>query len=145
MKNGVAELIETHEGRRPRPYRDTRGLLTIGVGRCLDRNPLSGDEIDFLRDNDIRAATGAASSLVGPSFYVASEPRRAVLIDMAFHLGREGLAGFRRLLAAVRAEDWDTAARELLDSDMAKQTPDRAQMNAEILRSGHWPDEVPGV
>ena len=42
-----AQLV-LHEGSRLKPYRDTVGKLTIGIGRNLDDVGLSEDEVDYL-------------------------------------------------------------------------------------------------
>ena len=42
------------------------------------------------------------------------------------------LKGFKK---AIKEEDWDTAADEMLDSKWAKQTPERANELSSIIRS----------
>jgi len=63
-----------------------------------------------------------------------SQPRFGVLINMAFNLGIRGLMSFRRMLAAMQVEDYDAAAREMLDSRWSKQVRDRANRLAEQMR-----------
>ena len=41
----LTELLKKHEGIRSKPYKDTVGKITIGVGRNLDDVGLSNDEI----------------------------------------------------------------------------------------------------
>jgi lysozyme len=53
MKN-LIDLLVKHEGLRTKPYEDTVGVLTIGVGRNLDDVGLSHDEIYYMLKNDIR-------------------------------------------------------------------------------------------
>jgi lysozyme len=53
MKN-LIDLLVKHEGIRNKPYEDSVGVLTIGVGRNLDDVGLSHDEIYYLLKNDIR-------------------------------------------------------------------------------------------
>ena len=47
------DLVQRHEGRRQFPYYDTRGKLTIAVGRNLNDRGLADDEIDYLFANDL--------------------------------------------------------------------------------------------
>lgn len=136
----VADLVEFHEGRRAKPYPDSLGKLTIGVGRCLDTKPLRDFEIDFLRDNDIRDADQACIAIFGAAEFAAFAPaRQAALVDLAFQLGEHGLRKFAHMIAAIKVDDWTVAAAEALASDWAVQTPARAEMNAAILRTGNWP------
>ena len=133
----LLRLLTRHEGRRPFPYTDTAGRLTIGVGRNLTDRGLSGGEIDLLLANDIAAARAACRRLYGAGFEGASMARRHALISMAFNLGQTRLAGFRRFRAAVRDGDWDRAAAEALDSRWATQTGRRADEVAALLRGGN--------
>ena len=55
---------------------------------------------------------------------------------MAFNMGQPRLAKFKRMIAAIKAGDWDRAAIEALDSRWAAQVGDRATEIAAMLR-GH--------
>ena len=55
---------------------------------------------------------------------------------MCFQLGENGVRGFTKMLAAVRAADYETAADGMLESAWARQTPERAQELATIMRTG---------
>lgn len=57
-----------------------------------------------------------------------------VIFDMAYQMGVNGLLKFEKMLAAIDEEDYETAADELLDSNYARQTPERANRNADLLR-----------
>lgn len=141
-----AQLL-AHEGLRGRPYRCSAGRLTIGVGRNLDDVGISRDEAMYLLAGDVTRVTRALDER-WPWWRGLSVPRAAVLLDMAFQLGAEGLAGFRRFLAALEASRWETAAEEMLDSKWARQdTPSRArrlaaQMRTDQLQPLPHPSEV---
>ena len=130
--DGWRQRIQRHEGCRLTPYRDTRGLLTVGYGHLLER-PISQVEAEQLFDADFEAAHAASLRIV-PA--VVSPARRGVLVEMCFQLGERGVRRFRRMLAAVAAEDWNLAADEMLDSRWARQTPERCRSLAEIMRNG---------
>ena len=70
-----------------------------------------------------------------PSFDGLSEERQRVLVNMAFVLGRK-LNEFSMLKLAVARKDWVWAAGEVLDSSFARQTGDRAQRLAKMMREG---------
>lgn len=116
------------------PYHDSKGLLTIGYGRCLDRKGMSQDEATMLFHADIADAIDDVQHVC--SIYgQLSRPRQLVLISMAFNLGREGLAKWPRFLGAIHREDWDDAADELLDSKAARgDAPARYKHLAKMMR-----------
>ena len=55
---------------------------------------------------------------------------------MAFNMGQPRLSSFVKMIAAVKARDWTTAAIEALDSRWASQTGTRATKIAALLRDG---------
>ncbi len=131
----VAAQLRLDEGVRAKPYRDSVGKLTIGVGRNLDDVGLRSDEIAYLLDNDIKQARADARA-VFRNFDRLSVVRRSVLVNMAFNLGRTRFATFIRLRAAVESRDFDQAAVEMLDSKWATQVGERAVRLAASMRSG---------
>ena len=132
------QMIKRHEGLRLKPYRDTVGKLTIGYGRNLEDVGISLEEAELMLEHDLDRAIQAAREVI-PGFDELDEVRQAVLVDMAFNLGRAGLAGFRRFRAALALGDFERAASEMLDSLWARQVGRRAEELAEMMRSGQWP------
>jgi lysozyme len=55
---------------------------------------------------------------------------------MMYQMGEQGLFEFRRMWTALDKLDFELAAQEALDSVWAKQTPDRAERIAEVIRTG---------
>ena len=127
------DLVQRHEGRRQFPYYDTRGKLTIAVGRNLTDRGLDDDEIDYLFANDLRIALAICTDLY-PAFTGFDPARQAALISMAFNLGKPRLAGFRRMRAAINRGNWHGAADEAENSLWANQTRHRAIDIAARLR-----------
>jgi lysozyme len=127
--------LKIDEAVKVKPYRDTMGKLTIGVGRNLDDVGLRADEVEYLLDNDINAAETSAKA-VFPSFDSLSDNRKAVIVNMAFNVGRVGLAGFVKFRQAVEAKDFDRASREMLDSQWSRQVGNRAVRLATMMRQG---------
>ena len=152
----VERLLVDQEGVRARPYDDfnaktlvrghtIRGTVTVGVGHT---GPLPDDVIETLLKRDIQTAVTDLGALLGEHVPPAHSARWCALVSLAFNLGRDGLAGFARMLAAIRAGDWDRAADELIyrnpadrtagRTPYAKQAPKRAASNAMMLRTGSW-------
>lgn len=136
----LLDQTKREEGCVLHPYRDTLGFLTIGWGRLIDPEKgggISQAEADFMLANDLAKAAAAVDKAL-PWAARLNEPRKAVLIGMAFQMGVAGLLGFRRMLAAARDEHWATAAEEIRTSDWAKQTAPRAKRMAAQLETGFW-------
>ena len=131
----VRAQLRIDEGTRDKPYKDSEGILTIGVGRNLEHVGLRHDEIELMLENDITVAEGDAKVLF-QSFPLLSDNRKAVLVNMAFNLGRQRLAAFQRFRAAVEAEEWERAAAEMLDSRWAEQVGIRAKRLAQQMMEG---------
>jgi lysozyme len=129
--------IKRDEGLRLQPYKDSLGKLTIGYGRCLETRGISKDEAEYLLANDL----SAVKLEVGKRFQWSSQlsaPRLAVLHNMAFNMGTEGLGRFVKFLAHAKDGEFDAAAIEMLDSAWAKQVGDRATKLAHQFASGEW-------
>lgn len=134
-----AQLVR-HEGLRLKPYRDTVGKLTLGIGRNLDDVGISESEAYVLVDNDItRVKRGLVEAYPG-WFPLLDGVRQAVLVNMGFNLGLAGLAGFKQTLAAVARGDYAAASRGMLASKWARQTGSRATELAAQMRTGKWRD-----
>src|SRR5207249_6228852 len=93
-----------HEGLRLKPYTDTGGKLTIGCGRNLTDGGISTGEAMYLLDNDI---SGLLTYLthVYPWFAGLTPERQFSVVDVAFNVGRTGLAHFPKMIAAVERGD----------------------------------------
>lgn len=126
--------IAFEEGFKSKMYQCTEGKNTIGIGFNLDaiEMPKSvayfwaqlivDDLVEDLHEED----------WFGPLDY----NRRVVVVDMAYQLGLNGMLKFNRMITALKNQAWKTASNELLDSKYARQTPARANRNAQILLTG---------
>ena len=131
----LREMLRKHEGVRSKPYVDTVGKTSIGVGRNLDDVGLSDDEIDLLLRNDTERAFKAAER-VCLTFGTLTPNRQRVLVSMAFNMGQTRLQGFRRMLFAISMENWDEAASQMLDSRWAVQVGNRARELSQMMKEG---------
>lgn len=131
----LSASLKKHEGVRTKPYKDTMGILTIGVGRNLEKG-LSQAAIQFLLNEDIAEATAGAKKLI-PSLESYSVNRQAAIIEMVFNLGEEKFATFKRTVAALNEQRWDDAAAELKDSAWADEVgPTRVNDIVEMIKAG---------
>ena len=135
----LREQLALHEGVRSRPYADTVGKLTIGVGRNLTDVGLNEDEIRFLLLNDVKRAVRGLNEHF-PWWQHIDDVRQRVLVDMAFNLGigdlRHGLRSFVRTLHAIEEGRYADAAQYMLESKWAQQVGRRAQRLAQMMATG---------
>lgn len=131
----VIPQLMREEGFRSTPYRDTHGVLTIGYGTNLDEG-LDEDEALFLLEHRVHRSVLDCRTTF-PWFRTLDGARQGVLIQLRYQLGLPTLLGFRKMLAAIAAGDYLTAAAELLDSKLAREdAPARAHRLAAALRRG---------
>lgn len=133
----ISDQLIRDESIRLRPYKDSVGKLTIGVGRNLDDVGISESEADFMLANDISAVTAQLSSNL-PWTEGLDDARRGVLLNMAFNMGIHGLLGFKNMMAAVQVGKYTEAANEMLDSKWATQVGARAHRLAQQMETGVW-------
>lgn len=140
--DNIWDLLSFHEGRVRHAYQDSRGFWTIGVGHLIDKRPgggISDEMIDRMLDDDIKSHTAKLEKAL-PWAAKLDPVRKAVLQDMTFNMGLQGVLGFKNTLAAVRAGAHDRAAEGMLKSKWATQVGPRAARLAHMMRTGEWPE-----
>jgi lysozyme len=140
MRQELIRQLKADEGVVTHAYQDHLGYWTIGVGRLIDKRKGGGlrpSEIDFLLQNDIDDRIEALTRRL-PWFQDLDDARRGVLLNMSFQLGVDGLMGFKNTLKLVELGDYAAAAKNMLLSKWATQTPARANRMAAQMRTGQW-------
>ncbi len=130
----LLDRLVQHEGLRLKPYRCTKGKLTIGVGRNLEDKGLSKEEAFFLLQNDILEVQNECEKQF-KFFNQLSPTRQEVLLEMAFNLGIKGLKGFKKFLKALDEKDYLTASKEMLNSKWAFEVKGRAKRLALLMKT----------
>lgn len=137
--------IKRHEGFSQKIYLCSQGKLTAGWGHMIEDDsepfvvlpgaliPMETCERWF--EDDLYVAITDATKLV-KHFHSLNEMRQAVLVDMAFNLGRSRLAGFKKMLSAIQRGDFETAAAEMIDSKWYKDVGKRASKLSKIMAYG---------
>jgi lysozyme len=128
-----ARLVR-REGRRNKPYVDTVGKITIGIGWNLTDNGLPDHIIDELFRISVAEAVKDAEKI--PVYFKLNAARKTVLIDMVFNMGLQKVLGFRNTLDKMNRGDFVGASQGMLQSLWATQVGQRADELAEIMRSG---------
>ena len=137
--------LRRHEGLRLKPYHCSENFLSLGYGRNLDTNGISEAEAEFMLMNDLVACE---SELKDEGWYnQLDEVRRAVVLNMAFNLGKPKLMQFKKFIGALSDDDYETASKEMVTgsdgvspSKWASQVGKRAYELADQMRTGQWQD-----
>lgn len=133
----VSDLITLHEGSRSKPYTDTVGKLTIGIGHNLSDKGLRPDEIKLIFDHDLQDAWDECAK--HPWFLALTEARKAACLDLMFNIGPSRFRGFLKFIAAMNAKDYNTAAYELIDSAWFREVGSRGVHLVDLIRLEKWP------
>lgn len=136
FQTNLKRLLVKHEGKRNHAYMDTLGNLTIGIGYNLTARGLPDEWINEQYEQDV-AYFYSCLSRDFPWFSELSEPRQAVLVDMAF-MGYQKLKGFKQLFAALQRQDYNFAGSAIMDSKWATQVHGRASELADIMVRGKY-------
>jgi len=113
-------LIEEHEGRRPELHL-VQGIWHVGVGHNIDPHrggtQLCEKAIEAQFEHDLQTAKRDAVAWLDNKIVGLDRIRYAVVLDLAFRLGRTRLLGFIETGKAIRVRDWAKTALEMRDSD----------------------------
>jgi lysozyme len=132
---GLAQL-KRNEGRRPRPYQDTKGIWTVGYGTNLTTGSLSEAAMTQMLVDRLQDVETACLSL--PIWKDLSEPRQWVLLDMGYTMGFAGLMEFTEMYNALKAGDYAGAAAALRDSKWANEVGARADRLTKQMETDTW-------
>jgi lysozyme len=139
----LIDELRFDEGVRYVPYRDTKGIPTVGVGHNLQASPLPAGwsypltdaQVDTLLQSDLQNVYADLNRSL-PWWTDLNDVRQRVICNMCFNLGMSKLAGFKNTLAAMRQGRWDDAAQGMLNSAWATQVGARAKRLAKMMETG---------
>jgi len=119
-------------------YEDHLGYATFGIGHLVkETDPEYGQPVgtkvayqrvmDCFRD-DCDVAVRECAILYGEDYFEDFPGEvQEILVNMMFNLGRPRLGKFKKMMAALKKEDWKEAAVEGRDSRWHKQVTKRAE------------------
>lgn len=131
----LTKQLTIDEGVRYKPYRDTVGKLTIGVGRNLDDVGLFPNEVTLMLEHDIARSEHELETNL-PWFRKLTPLRQEVLINMCFNLGWPKLSQFKITLKLIEGGLYAEAAKAMLQSKWATQVGQRAIRLAAQMEKG---------
>lgn len=138
-------ILKFEEGFRNEPYLCSEGFVTIGLGTKLHTSrgmdpeefpimvSLAQAEV-WLHSEVAMKDMKLSRSSEGWIYNNLDDDRRAILLSMAYQMGTRGTLKFRNMWSALERGDYTQAAREALNSRWARQTPERAERHARVLR-----------
>lgn len=130
----VDELIRD-EGLRLKPYMDSVGKITIGVGRNLSDDGLSNAEAMALLDHDVdEAVADLAGSF--PWFLQLDEVRQRAMVNLRFNVGATGFRSFARMIRMMAAKNYAQAAASMRDSKWYRQVGERGARLVHMILTG---------
>lgn len=152
MLERLEAQLKRHEGDKWEIYICPAGHPTFGVGHMI-----TASDPEFGNPVGSRVSRARVEEALRKDIAIAEDDylhlcedhnmRRSVrpparvesaIINMAFNMGRGRLAGFKRMWAALAAEDYAAAAREMLDSRWARQVGNRATELARQVGEEDW-------
>ena len=118
-------------------YNDHLGYPTFGIGHLVrETDPeyvfAVGHSVDPERvqeafEADLTVACSECSILCASDWDQFPDEVQEILVNMLFNLGRTRLNKFKKMNAALRNRDWNTAAIEGRDSLWYRQVSNRAE------------------
>ena len=130
----IIEQLKIHEGYKPKVYKCTAGVDTIGVGFAIKDLELSEEVCDLILQEKLEALEERFEKKFD-WFKTSPIEVRNVMLNMAYQLGFRGFCKFKKTIAYLEDAEWEKASVEMLDSKWAKQTPNRARELSEIIKS----------
>jgi len=143
MRDRLIRHLIRDEGLRLKPYKDTVGKTSIGVGRNLDDTGISEGEAMALLENDLDRAE-ALLDRKAPWWRGLDSVRQEIMVNLVFNMGwgdgTRGLSSFKNTLASIKAGLWVNAARGLRASKWARQVGARAERLSSAMETGVFND-----
>ena len=167
----VRQLFIDEEGFEIEAYKDSEGIWTIGIGHNLetDQTPeelaimgledeledwegfkITKEQAFELFDLDVEEAVNDLyPAFTDEDLLKLNETRYAVILSMVFQMGGAGVRKFKNFVKAVKTQDWDTAAEEMIyanpkvkrHSKWYTQTPERCLRAAAAMRTGSFEED----
>ena len=141
----LLEELMVDEGVIHEIYNDHLGYPTFGVGHLITEKdeehgkplgtPVSEERVTECLNADVDIVCAELDKNM-EWWRGLNDTRQRVMANMCFNLGYPRLSKFKKFLAAVQEEDWETAAVEMMDSKWATQVGDRAVRLREKMLNG---------
>lgn len=131
--------IIAHEGLGLVPYRDSRGIWSIGYGHKILSHedfsyPITPPEAEALLQKDLNIAIESTEKSF--SFYEKlSDNRKSILAEMVYQMGAEKVLTFHDMINEIELLNFQEAALQMIASKWYKETPNRVIILAYRMQS----------
>lgn len=149
----ISKMLDNDEGTRYKTYYCSEGFKTVGRGHNLDADPalhilgrhlkiggkITREECEALFAYDLEKVKKGIQRKI---YFFGNLPEnlQAILINMTFQMGINGVCQFKRMLEGMRTNNIELICRSIEDSKYYKQTPNRAERMI-LLANGVVPPE----
>jgi lysozyme len=137
----LLQSVKDHEGYRNKVYLDTLNKRTVGVGHLCVEEFWEDDKeyeekflMDILEADLQNAIKGAEELIQEHGCSDIDDLAKEIIVEMIFQLGKTGVSKFRNMWKALSELNYVGASFEMLDSRWAKQTPNRANGMANLMK-----------
>jgi lysozyme len=137
------QLIELHEGRSNRLYKDSRDIWTIGIGHNIQEQGLSDKVIDIIFGEDLEGVIADCETLSW--WHRMDWVRQCAVVDLVYNMGMPVFRRFRQTIAYLERSEYDLAGDEILrgsrpdgKSHYYAQVGPRAVRISRMLKTGAW-------
>jgi GH24 family phage-related lysozyme (muramidase) len=136
-------MLAVHEGRRNTPYKDSKGLWTVGIGHLIGdgrslppemNRTFSDAEVDELFSKDYKHHAAAAANI--PGYNQINDMGKVALIDLTFNMGQVWYKKWPNFCKAMGEGNWQQAANSLEQSAWYRQVGRRAPTIVGLIRNG---------
>jgi len=137
----LLQSVKDHEGYRNKVYLDTLNKRTVGVGHLCVEDFWEDDKeyeekflMDILEADLQNAIKGSKELMEEHECSDIDDLAKEIIVEMIFQLGKTGVSKFRNMWKALSELNYVGASFEMLDSRWAKQTPNRANGMANLMK-----------
>ena len=137
------DMLARHEGRRNAPYKDSKGLWTVGIGHLIGdgrslppemNRTFSDDEVNQLFSKDYTHHAAAAANI--PGYDKINDMGKVALIDLTFNMGPAWYKKWPSFCKAMGEGNWQLASQCLQQSAWYGQVGRRAPEIVGLVRDG---------
>lgn len=119
----ISRILAIDEGFKLKPYKDSKGFWTIGVGHYIGTNleslKLTESAVIALLEDDAKKHYQILRDIFGDQFLESIEEARvAALLSLAFTMG-EGFRNWTNTIELIKKEQWDEVAEIVKKSKWA--------------------------
>jgi len=142
----LEQELRRDEGVRYSPYKDTKGILTVGIGHNLQAKPLHNvtypltpEQVSAIFQYDVKGVVDNLNQHL-PWWGKMDEVRQRVLCNMCFNLGMDKLLTFKNTLMFMSLGNYSQAATNMQQSAWYIQVGDRAKRLTSAMKTGVMPN-----